>query len=79
MSIFGLFEKNDKEVKDLSNKTLRVQKARCPQNHKCPAVRVCPVDALSQNKFEAPKIDLKKCIKCGKCVRYCPTRALGFE
>ena len=26
MSIFGLFEKNEKEVKDLSDKTLRVQK-----------------------------------------------------
>lgn len=68
-----------KPQEDNSLKTLIVNKNRCPQNHSCPSVKVCPVDALSQNGFEAPKIDLNKCIKCGKCVRFCPMRALTFK
>ncbi len=24
-------------------KVLKIRKERCPQNHKCPAVKVCPV------------------------------------
>lgn len=79
MSIFGLFHSDKVKMEDISSKKLKISKIRCPQNHKCPSMRVCPVGALSQNKFEAPKIDLNKCIKCGKCVRYCPTGALKFE
>jgi len=53
-----------------------VLKSRCPQNHPCPAVRVCPVGALVQRGFEAPVVDKEKCIDCGKCVRFCPMGAL---
>nr|WP_204355521.1 4Fe-4S binding protein [Acetobacterium sp. KB-1] len=52
---------------------------RCPQNHPCPSVRVCPVDALSQEGFAAPKVDMEKCIRCGKCVDYCPMNALVLK
>ncbi|MCI8352243.1 MAG: 4Fe-4S binding protein [Clostridia bacterium] len=48
----------------------------CPQNHKCPAVNVCPVGALTQKDFEAPTIDHNKCIRCGKCSNFCPKKAL---
>lgn len=48
----------------------------CPQNHKCPAVQVCPVGALSQSGFSAPQIDYEKCIACGKCSNFCPKKAL---
>ena len=48
-------------------KQLKIIVQRCPQNHHCPAIKVCPVGALSQNGFSAPIIDEKKCIKCGKC------------
>ena len=51
----------------------------CPQNHKCPAVKVCPVGALSQDGFNAPKIDYDKCIKCGKCSNFCPKKALVLQ
>lgn len=44
--------------------------------HKCPAVNVCPVGALSQKDFEAPIIDYDKCIGCGKCSNFCPKKAL---
>ena len=58
---------------------LVVKKERCPQNHPCPSVKVCPVKALKQKKFEAPEVDEEVCIKCGKCVKTCPMRALVVE
>lgn len=62
-----------------STLTLVVKTNRCPQNHPCPAVRVCPVDAMRQIGYGAPTVDMDKCIACGKCVRFCPTRALVLE
>mgnify|MGYP001855424003 CR=1 FL=1 len=41
-------------------KKLKIIIDNCPQNHKCPAVKVCPVGALSQEGFNAPKIDYNK-------------------
>lgn len=55
---------------------LKVLKSHCPQNHPCPAVRVCPVNAIKQVGFNAPTIDMDKCVKCKKCIRYCPMGAI---
>ena len=60
-------------------KKLKVIIENCPKNHKCPAVNVFPVSALSQNGFEAPTVDYDKCIKCGKCSNFCPKKALVLE
>ncbi len=60
-------------------RTLLVNKNRCPENHPCPSVRVCPVDALTQEGFLAPEVDMDACIRCGKCVRFCPMGALTLE
>lgn len=56
-----------------------VKQDRCPQNHACPAVRVCPVNALKQDGFNAPTVDKDKCINCKKCVMVCPMGALQAE
>jgi ferredoxin len=56
-----------------------VIKNRCPQNHPCPSINVCPVDALLQNGFDAPTVDESKCIDCGKCERSCPKGALTLK
>ena len=80
--LFGLFsgrKESDATVMSGADKTLRVIKSRCPQNHPCPSVRVCPVDALSQKRFSAPDVNMSACIKCGKCVRYCPMGALELS
>ena len=57
---------------------IRVNRNRCPENHPCPSVRVCPVEALKQVRYSAPTADMDKCIKCGKCVRYCPMGAISL-
>ncbi|WP_079547108.1 4Fe-4S binding protein [Christensenella massiliensis] len=51
---------------------------RCPQNHPCPSVNICPTGALYQNGFDAPAADMEQCIGCGKCVRYCPMGAISL-
>ena len=60
----------------MKKKVLRVIKSRCPQNHRCPSVRVCPVKALKQKWFAAPTVDYEACVACGKCANYCPMGAL---
>ena len=75
--LFGFGKKETPE--DMADKKIVIKKNRCPQNHPCPSVRVCPVGALSQSGFGAPVVDYSKCVKCGKCVRFCPMRAIVME
>ncbi|MFA6410898.1 MAG: 4Fe-4S binding protein [Candidatus Buchananbacteria bacterium] len=56
-----------------------VDKNKCPQNHACPAIKVCPQKALSQKGFSAPKVDMKKCLECGICSNFCPKNALQLR
>lgn len=56
--------------------SVNIEKHRCPQNHRCPAISVCKFGALSQEGFNAPTIDEDKCTDCGKCSRFCPMGAL---
>ena len=62
----------------MNTKTLIVIKEKCPQNHPCPSVSICPVGALKQNGFDAPTVDNDACICCGKCTNFCPRRALAI-
>ena len=39
-----------------------ISKAICPQDHTCPAIRICPVAAITQKGFELPRIEQEKCI-----------------
>lgn len=56
-----------------------VDPRRCPQNHRCPAIGVCPVGAIEQEGFSLPTIDQEKCIECEKCFNFCPMRAFKDE
>ena len=60
-------------------KKLEIIMENCPQNHKCPAVKVCPVGALTQEGFKVPNINYDKCIRCGKCSNFCPKKAIGIK
>lgn len=53
-----------------------VDKRKCPQNHSCPAVRVCPVGAIEQERYNLPTIDSEKCIECKQCFKFCPMGAI---
>lgn len=66
-------------MKNIEKITISAQ--RCPANHPCPAVRICPVDAIIQeNRFTGlPVIDEEKCTKCGKCIRYCGMGAIQAQ
>jgi len=55
---------------------MNVDERRCPANHPCPALKVCPVGAIIQTGNGLPRIDAKACIACGKCARVCPMRAI---
>ncbi len=55
---------------------IKINAQRCPQNHKCPSLRVCPADALKQAGNKAPTVDEDKCKNCNLCVRYCPMGAI---
>lgn len=56
-----------------------VIKSKCPQNHGCPALKVCPSGALTQEGFNAPVINSAKCIDCGLCTEVCPMGALTLD
>ena len=49
---------------------ITVNPQKCPQNHRCPSIEVCPKDIYS-----LPEIDGEKCIVCGKCMKFCPKDA----
>jgi len=55
---------------------LTINPSACPQNHRCPIIRICPAGAISQNGYGLPVIDESKCTECGKCTMYCPTHAV---
>ena len=55
---------------------ITIDKNKCPQNHRCPSINVCPVGAISQNGFELPVINQELCVECGKCINFCPKRAI---
>ncbi len=55
---------------------ITVVPSRCPQNHRCPALRYCPTGALTQDGHGAPVVDAGKCIDCGACTAACAMGAL---
>lgn len=57
--------------------SLHVDAAICPQNHRCPLIKICPVQAISQDGYGLPLIDENKCIECARCLRSCPMHAIS--
>ena len=55
---------------------LTINKDKCPQNHRCPSIAVCPKGAITQEDiYSLPVVDAEKCILCGKCIQFCPKGA----
>lgn len=58
---------------------LTVDALKCPQNHRCPLIPICPAGAITQAGNALPLIDPEKCIECGKCVKHCGMQAVYKE
>lgn len=61
-----------------------IDPTRCDKSPFCPAKRVCPVKAISQDGQGLfgggiSKVDPEKCIGCGKCVNNCPGKAISMQ
>ncbi len=55
---------------------LKIDVNLCPQDHQCPMVSQCPVEAISQEGFALPIIDTDICIECGHCAEICGKSAV---
>jgi len=55
---------------------ITIDENKCPQNHRCPAIAICNVGAITQNGFGLPVINQKLCVGCGRCIKFCPKRAI---
>ncbi|CDF58267.1 4Fe-4S binding protein [Thermobrachium celere] len=61
-----------------------VDPQKCDRSPFCPAKRVCPVGAITQERSGffgggVSKVDEEKCIGCGKCVNFCPAGAIRMK
>ena len=75
----NISKRKENKIRDNTGKTVIIKEEKCPQDHACPAVKACPVNALFQKGYSAPTIDYDKCIKCGRCVDVCPMGAIVFD
>lgn len=57
----------------------KVNPQLCPQDHLCPLIEKCPVDAITQEGFGLPVMDAQVCIQCGTCETECPKKAVYWE
>jgi ferredoxin len=55
---------------------LTINSNLCPQNHRCPIMKACPMEAISQDGNGLPVIDDSKCAECMDCVSSCPMHAV---
>jgi ferredoxin len=53
-----------------------VDRNKCPHDHRCPLMDICPEEAISQGDDGYPIIDYTLCIECGICIKRCPLRAI---
>lgn len=54
-----------------------IDKNICPQDHVCPLIATCPVEAISQATPDSlPVINNEVCIECGVCEANCPLGAV---
>lgn len=61
-----------------------IDPVKCDRSPACPARRICPAKAISQESkgffFAGPAVvDESKCTGCGKCVNFCPGQAITMK
>ena len=58
---------------------ISINAQKCPQNHRCPLLNICPAGAITQQGIGLPEVDQAKCTNCGKCTRYCGMGAMQLK
>lgn len=58
---------------------IKVINEKCPQDHICPLIIKCPVNTITQEGYNAPKVNSAKCIECLICVNTCPHNCFEKE
>ncbi len=59
---------------------ITVNKDKCPQDHRCPAMAICPKQAITQETiYDLPQVNVDLCILCKKCIQYCPKKAFELQ
>ncbi len=57
-----------------------VNKEKCPQDHRCPAMAICPKQSITQeNIYALPQVNPETCILCKQCINYCPKGAFELH
>jgi Fe-S-cluster-containing hydrogenase component 2 len=70
--------------------TAEVKKELCDQSPACPAKRICPEGAITQESSSGgglmnflgggpAVVDEEKCTSCGRCVSACPMGAIAMS
>ena len=55
-----------------------IDKKKCPADHNCPLVILCPVKAITQTGFAAPEINTRICTECKRCVNHCVYKVFTY-
>ena len=58
----------------------RIDANKCTKEESCPAGQSCPIGAITRDRegeaWGPSRVDNRRCLGCGKCVRFCPAKAI---
>lgn len=61
-------------------KIAQVNETLCSREQECPASLSCPIGAISRTKegghLGPAKVDARRCLGCGQCMRFCTANAI---
>ncbi|PKM82670.1 MAG: 4Fe-4S ferredoxin [Firmicutes bacterium HGW-Firmicutes-14] len=62
----------------VSVKRAVIDTKKCDKSPGCPARRICPADAIEREESNEPYFVNAYCQGCGKCINFCPRRAISM-
>lgn len=62
----------------MSGKRAVIDPNKCDKSANCPVKRICPANAVEREEIDDPYYINSFCQGCGKCVDYCPRKAVAM-